>query len=430
MSKKQVIALWIIAAVLIGTLAIVKSTQSDDFDSATARDRGETLLDEFPADKVAEMKISQGEDQVTLRQKDGSWTVVERDDYPANVGNVNDLLRTVAEVKVTQGIEADPSFAPRFGMDPEADEKEDQGTDLFLSDASGNELAHLTFGKELESASNPMSPFGGGGATGRFVMNHADTSGVYVTSEIFPTLTVMVERWLDDSFLKVERIQSIAVSEPGKENETAWKVSREDENGSFTLEGKKSNEELDSTALDPMKNLFSYARFEDVIPAEEAAKQWIKDKRQTAVIETFEGMTYHITFGPIAAPEAASETPAADNFAMTVTVTGEVPAERKKPEGESEEDAKKADEAFATRKKELEENLAKTRKLEGRVFKVTKYTLESLLKDRTGLIKSAPPTPPAAPAATGATTPPVGNRPMQAVTPPIQIPPAPPREEE
>ncbi|GAA5483255.1 DUF4340 domain-containing protein [Haloferula sargassicola] len=427
MSKKQVIVLWIVAAVLILAVVVVKSSKSEAFESATARDRGDTLLPDFPAEQVAKVEIKRGDDTVTLTKGEAGWTVAERDAYPANVSNINDLLRTVDEVKVTQGIEADPSFAPRFGMDPEATDEEEKGTDLVLSDASGKELAHLTFGKTLEAASNPMSPFGGG-SSGRFVMNHADESGVYVTSEVFPTLTVMVERWLDDTFLKVEKIQSIQVSKPGEENETAWEVTRDTENGDFSLVGKADNEELDPTALNPLKNLFSYARFEDVIPADKAEAIWKKDQRQTAVIKTFEGLTYHVTFGPAEKEDTAdADAPAPESYAMTVTVTGEVPKERKKAEGETEEAAKEADKAFDERKKALEETLANTRKLEGRVFKVSKYTVEPLLKDRTGLIKSA------APAHTAQPNPGMPGlpgqaprRPVQAVTPPIQIPPMPP----
>lgn len=418
MSKKQILTLWVVAAVLVVALVVVKSSKSEEYESATARDRGDTLLADFPAEEVARITISHGDDKVTLVRKDGAWAVAERDDYPADTTTVNDLLRTIDEVKVTQGIEADPSFAPRFGMDPEAGEEADQGTDVVMANDAGTELAHLTFGKNLESAENPMSPFGGGGSTGRFVMNHADTSGIYVTSELFPSLTAQVDRWLDPAFLKVEKITSITVSEPGKVDTTAWKLTREDENAEFTLVGKADNETLDPNALNPLKSLFSYARFEDVIPAAEADDIWKKDERRMAVIETVEGFFYNITFAPKA---KTGEADAGVPYVMTVTVTAEIPAERKKEDGESDEDAKSKDEAFAKRKTELEERLAADRKLEGRVFQVSKYTVEPLLKDRTGLIQSAPP----ANGQTG-TMPPTNPRgPVQAVTPPIAIPPMP-----
>ncbi|MFM2168633.1 MAG: hypothetical protein RIS79_3004 [Verrucomicrobiota bacterium] len=427
MSKKQVLALWIIAIALVIAVVVVKSTKSESFTTATERSRGDTLLADFKPDEVAAITITKGQETLNLKKTEGTWTVTERDNYPALVRSINELLRTLAEVKVTQGIEADPASAPRFGMDPESDNPEEQATDLVLADAGGKEIARLTFGKNLEAASDPMSPFGGG-STGRFIRNHADTSGIYVTSELFPTLTAKAEAWLHDDFLKVEKIQSIAVSEPGKPDATAWKLTRPTADAEFTLEGKAANEELNTENITPLKSLFSYARFEDVLTAEKAESAWDKEKRQTAVITTEEGFTYNLSFGPMKeeAPPSA-DAPPAGSYLMTVTVTANIPAERKKEEGEKEEDAKTKDEAFATRKKALEERLAADRKLEGRTFKVSKFTIEALLKSRPELIKAAQPAADAStPAADGAPGVPENlRRPVQAVTPPIEIPAAP-----
>lgn len=428
MNKRQVIVLWIIAVALVAAVAIVNSSKSNTYQSATERQRGDTLLADFKPAEVANIAISQGDESVTLTQKEGGWVVTTRDDYPANVSDINTLLRTIEEVKVTQGVEADAEFAPRFGMDPEASDAEERGIDLVLSNDAGTELAHLTFGKNTESAGDPMSPFGGGGATGRFVRNHADASGMYVTSELFPTLSTDASSWLDEEFITVEKIRSIAVSKPGEESEIEWKLTRDDEEGDFALEGKKDNEELDSTAINPLKNLFSYARFEDVVPAAEAEEAWDKEQRQQAIIETFEGFTYNVTFGP----EKSEGDAEAQDYLMRVAVTAELPEKRKPAEDETEEQAKEADEAFASRKKELEEKLEVARQLEGRTFRVTKFTVDALLKNRTGLIKSAAPANTGAPggaALPGGATPMPPRRPTQAVTPPIAIPPLPPAEE-
>ncbi|BCX49374.1 conserved hypothetical protein [Haloferula helveola] len=444
MNQRQVIVLWIIALVLVGSLVAVNSTKSDGYQSATERSRGETLLADFEPSEVASIVIKQGDETVSLSKKDGQWTVAERDNYPANASSINELLRTIDEVEVTQGIEADPEFAPRFGMDPSAEDDAEKGVDLVMGNDAGTELAQLTFGKNLESASDPMSPFGGGGSTGRFVRNHSDPSGIYVTSELFPNLSADPSAWLDEDFLKVEKIQTIAVSQPGKVDEVAWKITRDDEEGDFLLEGKKDNEQLDTTALNPLKNLFSYARFEDVVPAAEVEAAWDKEQRRQAVIETFEGFTYNVTFGP----EKSETTEGEDaqpqtSYLMRVTVTAKIPEQRKAEEGESEEDAKKKKEAFDTRKKTLEEKLETAKQLEGRTYRVTKFTVDALAKDRVGLIKSAPPATTGAP---GATTPPMGlgpiapgapgpgtatppRRPARAVTPPIAIPPRPTEEE-
>lgn len=450
MNKRQITILWILALVLVGALVITKSMNDEGFQSTTERTRGETLLPDFPAEEVTRITIREGEDQSTLVEKDGGWVVAERDDYPAGTSQINEFLRTLDEVTVTRGIEADPSFAPRFGMDPEAGDDAGRPTVATFSGDGGDELAKLSFGKNLESGAAGDSPFGGGGSTGRFVRNHADDSGVYVTNELFPTLSAAPADWLDEAFLEVEKVRSVAVSEPGRENQTAWKLTRPDESGDFTLESKEDDEDLNPSALNPIKNLFSYARFEDVVPNSEAEDRWQRDQRRTAVIETVEGFTYNVTFGPAKsdgdgeeAPDPASG-PAArqqqqqqqqqEPYLMRVVVTADIPDERKVEEDESEEDAASKQEAFDKRRKELEEKLAATDKLQGRTFEVTRNTLNPILKSRSDFLQSGAPAGgargPGAGGMPGGMTPPNRGTPParrsggQAVTPPIAIPPA------
>ncbi|MFC7336652.1 DUF4340 domain-containing protein [Haloferula chungangensis] len=420
MNKRQVIVLWAIALLLVVALIAVKSTRQDGFQSATERSRGDTLLSEFEPAEVAKLEISNGDNSATAVKKDGNWVIANRDDYPADAAAINELLRKFDEVKVIEGIEADPSFAPRFGMDPKATEDNEKGTEVVLLNDAGTELARLTFGKNSEGESNPMNPMGGGGANGRYVKNAADTSGIYKTSELFPTLSADASAWLDEDFVKVTRIKSVTVSEAGKPDSTAWKLSREDGSKDFVLEGKKDDEEINSSALSAYKNLFSYARFEDVVPAADAEKEWQADQKQTATIETFDGFTYTVDFAPVKDD--------AESYLMTISVDAKIAAEREKPEGEKEEDAKQADETFAADKKALEEKLAAEKKLEGRTFKVAKYTVDSLLKKRADFIQEATSTPSASTSPQGSMPPsfnPGQTRPRtQAVTPPIAIPPA------
>lgn len=439
MSKRQVVVLWILALVLAAAAFIARSGDSKGFESKTQRARGATLLADFPVAEVAKVQISSGDKSASLARKDGKWVVANREDYPANTANINDLLRTIAEVKVTDGIEADPSFAPRFGMDPDATDEQDRGTEVVLSNDSGTELARLTLGKNLEGASDPMSMMGGG-SSGRFVRNHADDSGVYKVSEIFPSLTPEPQRWLDQSFLKVEKIKSVSVSPSARPAEVAWKVTRPDESSEFTLEGAKDGETLDTTATSPLKSLFSYSNFSDVVPLDEIDDIAKPLEKKTLKIETFEGFNYTLTVTATETEKPEEEDPNAappeESFLMTVEVTAEIPAERKKEENESEDDAKAKDQAFTDRKAELEKKLATEKAFAGRTFKVSRYVVEAVLKERSALIKQ-----PEAPATTGTpapggpatvvtppvTTPPIATppvrRPVEAVTPPIAIPP-------
>lgn len=437
MNKRQVTILWVIAIALGAAVAAVKLSQNTTSHSATKRVPPQTLFESFPASESSTIEIQGAASSVTLTKKAAKWVVLQRDNYPANNTFVNDLIRTLGELKVVQGMEAGPSFAPRFGMDEAATQPEDRGLTATFKDAAGKELAKVSLGKNIESGSSP-SPMGGSNAVGRYVRNHADDSGFYAVSEMFPSVSADAKRWLSNDFISPEKIKAITVSLPGK-TEPAWKLSRDGEEAEYKLEGAAATEVLDTAASSPLKSLFSYARFDDVVPAAKVAERILADSKRTAVIETFEGFTYTVGFSPTkpsAAPAApvspAVEPAATDNFLVTVDVAAELPNERKKVDGEKPEDAKAKDNAFTERHKTLSEKLAKEKAFAGVTFEVAKTTIEPLLKDRAGLIAKA--TPPAPQGASNGgvqklpggmiARPPVSatTQPIEAVSPPISIP--------
>lgn len=439
MNKRQVIILWVIALALGAAVTIVKLSQNKATQSATKRSQGQTLFESFPATEAAAVLIESATGSVTLVKKDAAWTVSERDGYPANNTYVNDLIRTLGELKVTVAMEAGPSFAPRFGMDESATKAEDRGLTATFKDASGKELAKVSLGKNIESGAAP-SPMGmgGGNAVGRYIRNHADESGFYAISEMFPAVTADAKAWLNSTFINPEKIQSITLSQVAK-TDAAWTLTRDTEEAEFKLQGATGTETLDTTVTSPLKTLFSYARFEDVVPAAKVAERAAADGKRTATIVTFEGFTYTLTMTPTkpatpAAPATPDAPPAAtDNFLLTVAVAAELPKERKKEEGEKPEDAKTKDTAFTDRLKALTEKLNKEKALANITFEVAKSLLDPVLKERDALItKPAPPAAPADPSAGNVQQLPGGmiaspgasatTAPIEAVTPPISIP--------
>ena len=434
MNKRQVIILWAIALALGAAVTAVKLSQNQSTLSATNRAQGQTLFESFPAADASSIEIQGVTESVSLVKKDGKWVVTQRDGYPANNTYVNDLIRTLGELKVAQSMKAGPSFAPRFGMDESATVPADRGLTATFKDASGKEIAKVSLGKNIESGS-ASSPMGGANSVGRYIRNHADESGFYAVSEMFPSISAEAKRWLADGFISPEKIKTITVSQSGKAD-PAWKLTREGEEAEFKLEGAAAAEVLDTTAAGALKGLFSYARFEDVLPKDKVAGL-TGDGKRTAVIETFEGFTYSVNFTPtkVAPPAAATPgapAPTADNFLVTVDVSAELPKERKKEEGEKPEDAKTKDAAFSERLKTLSDKLTKEKALAGITFEVAKSTVEPLLKERADLIaKATPPTADAPPSGAvqqlpggmiaspplTATTPPI-----EAVTPPISVP--------
>lgn len=443
MNKRQILILWSIAAVLAVAIAFVKTSQQKESKGTTSRSPGQTLLASFPADQVASIEIKGADSSVTLEKKDGKWIVPGRDGFPAKTagpGGVNEFLRTIGELKIAQGIQAGASSAPRFGMDETSKDPKEHGIGVTFKDASGKEITRITVGKNIESAGASESPFGGG-STGRYIRNHADESGFYASGELFASLSDEPQKWLADDFLRIEKIQSITVTQPGKAD-IAWKAIRDTEEGEFKLDGAAAGEAIEPGTATSLKSLLAFARFEDVVPAAEVEKDSVADQKRVATITTFEGFTYTITFTPSKPSEKPADPenpapPAEETYLAKVSVTAEIPKERKKEENEKPEDAKTKDEAFAARSKELTEKLEKEKALGTYTFRLAKSALENLAKDRATLTK--PPEPEAQPdgVRNGGTfrLPPGGmppgsppleavTEPVEAVTPPVSAPPA------
>jgi hypothetical protein len=378
MNKRQVIILWVIAIILGLTVAVVKFSQKDTHKETSHRAPGKTLFESFPAANVASIEIQGAADSVILNHTNNQWVVANRDNYPANTIAAHELLRTLEEVKVTRCIEAGPSFAPRFGMDESAKTAEDRGLTATFKDAAGKEIAKVSLGKNIESA-GAQDPMGGPTSVGRYVRNHADDSAFYAVSEIFPSVSEEAWRWLNDTFINPEKIQSITLSQKDSD-QAAWSVSRESEEAVFKLDGAVGDEVLNATIEGPFKSLFSYVRFDDVVPAAKVAERAAEGK-QTATLKTFEGFTYTIKITPVKNN--------AEQKLMTVDVAAELPKERKKEADEKPEDAKAKDEAFTKRLSTLTTALETTKSFAGRTYVVSQTTVAPLLKERAELITKA-----------------------------------------
>ena len=426
MKSRTVLCLWLVALLLGASVFFLKKSSGGAHKNTTNRAPGQTLFENFPAKEIANIEIKGTNQSVTLAQKDGKWSVAQRDDFPADSRKINELLRSLTDLKITQGIEAGPSFTPSFGMDEKSKKAEDRGLTATFKDTSGKALATLSLGKTLDSSASQSSPMGGG-ATGRFVRNHADESGFYAVSEVFASASPDPKTWLSEDFIKIEKIQTISLSKPGADD-NEWALTRDEENGDFKFTDAFPGVQIEPATVTPLKSLFSFARFDDVVPTSEVEKRATPDKLQKVEITTFEGLAYKITLQPAkpATTEGKSEesTAAAETYLMTVEVSGDLPKERKKPAEEKKEEAAAADKAFAERTKALVETLAKTKALSVRTFEVSKFTVDSLLKSRIDLISKGP-----GPGATG--PPPTPG--TSAFTAPIAIPAqpavAPPSEE-
>lgn len=390
MSTRLVITLWIIALALGLAVAAIKLTEHPPLTQATARQRGDTLLADFPATRVATIEIASATEQTTLKLTDGRWQVTERSGYPASFPKIAALLRSLAALKVSQAIPAEPSTHSRFALEATG-QGPARGTSLVFRDAAGTELATVVLGKRL-SDDEAADPLGMGTSVGRFVRNAADPSAVYTIAGSFPQLTTSPRDWLEDAFFQIDKIRSIHHTRPGLPDFKPWTLTRTEETAKLSL-ADNPQAPLDSAALTAMTNSLAGPRFEDVTTPADLPGVLDSPAASNVVVETFEGLTYQLNFAPLT-QEGAGDNAEAE-YLLTVAVSGKLPAERQPGPDESPDAAAQLDAAFSERLRDLQAKLnMNTTLFTGRAFRVTRWTVDPLLKSADELIQT-PPTEPA-----------------------------------
>lgn len=384
MGKRQVTILLVILAVVAGISVAVNKLRSTGLEASSIKGAGEKVLPDFPINQVATVSLKTGKDSLTLNRKeeDGAWLVAERDDYPADFGKLGVLLREMWKLKIAQTVEAGPSQFGRLELLEPGDEgKPNTGTLMEFKDGEGNSVASLLIGKQYERQSDTPSPMGGGFSSipaGRY-LRPSNGNEVWLVSE---TLAASVEtdpaQWIQKDFFKVENLRAIEKKSGSKDDD--WKIERKTEDGDWKLLFLRSGEALDDARIASLKSAFSTPRFDDVV----AGTKSVGEGATEFVLDTFDGFTYKVTVGK----ELDDR-----KYHLTVSVSAQLPAERKAEDGEPEEDKKKKDEEFQARQEELKEKLEKEEKLGDRVFLVPNYVVSPLLKARSEITKVDAPEP-------------------------------------
>ena len=281
-------------------------------------------------------------------------------------------------------------------------------------------------GDQISTAGGRSSTQFDGGAQ-RFIRIPNDGDTIWVVSNTFFDMEPKPESWLDKDFFDVQKIKEVTVTPT--EAVEGWKVGRPDEvTQEFKLLDAKVGEGLDGSKL-TLTSLLSTPTFNDVVPKDKTEE--VMKGAVSAKILTFDGFTYDVKV-------AKQSKDGSDRYYISFTVSADIPKERPPVKDEKEEDKKKADEAFASRKKAQEEKLAKEQKFVGWAFEVSEYTVNNLFKKRSEIVKveaksepvpapeaPAAPTPAPAPATSSAAAPAIPElnpKQVSVTTPPVQAP--------
>ncbi|MDF1850499.1 MAG: DUF4340 domain-containing protein [Verrucomicrobiales bacterium] len=377
MGTKTLIRLLIALAVIGGIAAILhfSGTGSGVSEVASSTTKKKVFSD-FPLNDVAKVVIRDKEGEVDLVKGEESWEVTQRDGYPADEVPIVALLKYVWDLNIGRPVTIGRSQYGRLDLihPDEAKETDKAATILTFQDSEGKDLASLWLGKVFERSENRPSPIGGMATTdaGRYVKTGSSNS-VYLVGGTFDDVKLDPSEWIDKTFFKVENLETIEIKSGEKADD--WKLVRKEPSGDFEFAKTADGEELDQTKVSSMKTAFSNPQIEDVFTGE-AKKENTPDKT-TFVITTFDGFRYEIQVG---------EKNDLNELPLSLKVSGKFQEKREPGEEESDEEKEKLDEQFEERLQERKDKLATQKKLEGHIFKVRSYIVDSITKKRSELL--------------------------------------------
>jgi hypothetical protein len=115
MTQRTVATLAAIAAGLVLLLVVVRNVSMDG-GVATGR----LLLPDFAplANDIREVRITGSESGggVTLEREDDGWVVVERSEYPADMGKLRPLVVALSEAGIVEEKTSNPEYYDRLGL--------------------------------------------------------------------------------------------------------------------------------------------------------------------------------------------------------------------------------------------------------------------------------------------------------------------------
>jgi hypothetical protein len=454
MSRFHLLILWVLTLIAGIIFFNAKGSRKESTQTKTLLAQGDEVVPRDLIRTASGLRLSQGEEKTTITINENSWGVAEQDDFSANLSNLSSTFDTLRKLKITQGLAAPSEAWDRFGLNPDAERKEDRPKEIAILAEDGSAAVTIFVGKSREG-SGPAAQSGG-----RFIRLSGDDQSIYVVDESFSSIPTASDSWISKKLPVPEAVLKVRVKPAEGES---WTTSRETAIGDMLLEGLPEDQETVMTQTASLKNIFNNSTFMELLSNEDVEKRGAKDETRLVTIETASGITYDYTLIPEKKEDGTVEknedTPEAQdnrNYIVRIKLTSG-PKTPKKPADDADEATKAGYQALLANMKSAEKTFNKHKKsFENRHFLVANFTVSGLLKEKSQLFQkkqpkaevasppvtapspaSPPASPPKAPnfipgGPSGGGTPganPARKR-IEAVTPPIAIPQAPKKKAE
>jgi hypothetical protein len=368
MNRKQFLIM-LVAVVILGGAGLAMFWQELSGYKASGAKIGAKVLPDLKAADAAEIRLKDDKSEITLVSKNGSWSVKERGGYPADVGEISELLAKLVEAKIVQSESVGESLYPRLNLGEPGKDKEGTGTLLELKDKAGKPIAKLIFGKVSlkKDPGNPLPNAIDGVPAGRYMIAPGKIQSVVVVSDPFANVETKAGRWLAKNFFKADRIRTLTVGEGAAQ----WKITRELEYSQWRFAAGVG--QLDPSAAVGAVNALGQLAFSDVSTDAKVEGE----KVTTIVAETFDNLTYTIK---------VAKQKTGDDYLFNFVLTGEPPKTRTPEKDEKPDEIKRRAEEYEKTLKVLEARSQFEKILGQWVYVMPGKSLEPLLKDRAQMV--------------------------------------------
>ena len=213
---------------------------------------GSLLIQGVAPEKIQTISIVHGKETVTLKRRDKGFVLAERDDYPASLSRINELLLVCLEIRCKSKVTDAKENYRELGIEEGAD----NAVVVTFKDSSGQTLFGLVRGKNAE----------GGGAYVRLL----DQSAVYA-SEGYPAIEATPTSFLDKMIVdvKADNIRRVEVR-TGKDQ---YALTR-DEKGVVALEKAPEGKRAKPSVCETVATALAGLEFSDVSSAGKMPLEW------------------------------------------------------------------------------------------------------------------------------------------------------------
>jgi len=359
------LAILVVLAIVLGGGALWLHREQSAREATNIASLGQPVLKGLKAAEIRAIRIEGPKAALTITQRDGGWTIVERRDFPADAEKVRGLVLKAIELKVGQSEPIAAEDRARLALNESG---EGAGTRLKFEAADGKTLAGLIVGKKYfkQQPDNPDTA----SADGRYVMRPENPETVLVVSDPLEQVTTQTSKWIDRRGVAAEDVKTLEVK---MADGTHWKISRDGPDAGWNLDGEiPPGQQVAVTKANAASYSMSLLGIEDVAPPDLKPAQSGLDRPSVVTATTFDGLTYTLNVGKLIDGK----------YAMTVSIDGEPNRTRTPKANESDADKAKQDKAFAENLKKLEARLAREKALAGRVLMIEKIKLDDILEKR------------------------------------------------